>query len=64
MDSLFSTHPSTDNRIAELLEMAREMGLSPVDMGTPMADASQHSPWSKASTASPLPGPQRRGPWS
>jgi heat shock protein HtpX len=26
MDSLFSTHPSTDNRIAALQEMARQMG--------------------------------------
>ncbi|MDX8525197.1 zinc metalloprotease HtpX [Mesorhizobium sp. MSK_1335] len=29
MDSLFSTHPSTDNRIAALQEMAREMPSAP-----------------------------------
>jgi heat shock protein HtpX len=26
MDNLFSTHPSTENRIAALNELAREMG--------------------------------------
>ena len=26
MDNLFSTHPNTENRIAELEEMARESG--------------------------------------
>ena len=26
MDNLFSTHPNTENRIAELEELAREMG--------------------------------------
>jgi heat shock protein HtpX len=26
MDNLFSTHPSTENRVAALRELAREMG--------------------------------------
>ncbi|TIV56319.1 MAG: protease HtpX, partial [Mesorhizobium sp.] len=29
MDNLFSTHPSTENRIAALEQMAREMGGAP-----------------------------------
>jgi len=33
MDNLFSTHPATENRIAALMEMDREMGASSVRMG-------------------------------
>jgi len=31
MDNLFSTHPSTENRIAELDRLSREMGVGGVD---------------------------------
>jgi len=47
MDNLFSTHPDTDNRIAALEGLAREI------QGTP---SSTQGSW----TAAPA---QRRGPW-
>lgn len=51
MDNLFSTHPSTENRIAALQEMAREMG------GAPQASRRQASP-------APLqPEEPPAGPW-
>lgn len=44
MDNLFSTHPSTENRIAALEEIAAEMGqLSASDRGP--ASAPQSGPW-------------------
>ena len=58
MDNLFSTHPNTENRIAALEEIAREMGqaggASPSGMDQP---AGGPGPWS--------PGAQRgrSGPW-
>jgi heat shock protein HtpX len=61
MDSLFSTHPSTDNRIAELLQMAREQGLLRED-GAPTDGGQQGSPWGPPVASTPLPGPSNR-PW-
>jgi heat shock protein HtpX len=53
MDSLFSTHPKPENRIAALLEQARAMGVGEA----PARPQSQGSgPWSGGTT-------QRRGPW-
>jgi heat shock protein HtpX len=50
MDNLFSTHPATENRIAALEELAREMGeRGALDLGA----ASGAGPWAA-----------RRGPWS
>ncbi|HET9904151.1 MAG TPA: zinc metalloprotease HtpX [Xanthobacteraceae bacterium] len=49
MDNLFSTHPATENRIAALLEQAREMGAS---RRTP-SGAMPRGPW----------GGAPRGPW-
>ncbi|MFD2032659.1 zinc metalloprotease HtpX [Ancylobacter dichloromethanicus] len=72
MDSLFSTHPATENRIAALEALARQMGaqggLSP-DAG-PSA-APQGGPWAGASRSQPSSavwgrrrsGGERRGPW-
>ncbi len=68
MDNLFSTHPNTENRIAALMELAREMGMS--DPASRMSDtmnatetnaaqmnrARRAGPWSQA-------GSRRRGPW-
>jgi heat shock protein HtpX len=49
MDNLFSTHPATENRIAALSAIAREMGT-----GTAASDEDAGSgPWSR----------QARGPW-
>lgn len=52
MDNLFSTHPSTENRIAALDELAREMG----GFGGPRrAYASTDNPWGNVGGG--------RGPW-
>ena len=58
MDSLFSTHPSTENRIAELQRLAAEMGAGaapPVRAGQPP----RSGPWSAARGSGAAP----RGPW-
>ncbi|CDX45171.1 Protease HtpX homolog [Mesorhizobium sp. SOD10] len=68
MDNLFSTHPSTENRIAALQEMARAMG------GTAPANRRQASPppvepeelpagpWGKRPEPAPPPQP-KPNPW-
>jgi heat shock protein HtpX len=71
MDNLFSTHPATENRIAALQAMAREMG------GGREAAPSQSGPWGAAAAPqargereAPKAGPWGRsptgpkGPWS
>jgi len=61
MDNLFSTHPSTENRIAALTEMAG--GIDPRHdrrAATPRpaaAEATGPGPWSRAGAG------RRRGPW-
>jgi heat shock protein HtpX len=45
MDNLFSTHPSTENRIAALEELSREMGLSGFDGAAPARDKKSQGPW-------------------
>jgi heat shock protein HtpX len=63
MDSLFSTHPATENRIAALETMAGEMT-------TPSARRPQDRPARPATTSVPRTGPWGRdgstpkGPWS
>jgi heat shock protein HtpX len=51
MDNLFSTHPNTDNRIAELEKLAAELGASPSP-----APSTSGGPWRGPSNAP-------RGPW-
>jgi heat shock protein HtpX len=56
MDNLFSTHPSTENRIAALAQLAREMGTSGFGGGWDNRETSVPrvgSPW----------GEPTRGPW-
>jgi heat shock protein HtpX len=53
MDNLFSTHPNTDNRIAELEKLAAEMGVS---ASAPPAGGASARPWGAATG-------QPRGPW-
>ncbi|HVG52266.1 MAG TPA: zinc metalloprotease HtpX [Xanthobacteraceae bacterium] len=56
MDNLFSTHPATENRIAALMEQAREMGsggYAPAPQRRGSVPAS--GPWSG--------GGKRNGPW-
>ena len=52
MDNLFSTHPSTENRIAELRKQAAEMGIS--------QGRTQQRQWGPPTTGRP----DRSGPWS
>ncbi len=64
VDNMFSTHPNTENRIAELVKLANEMGIRdssansaggsflPTDMGT--------GPWS---SSRPGRRSSQRGPW-
>ena len=52
MDNLFSTHPNTDNRIAELEKLAAEVGAQPTQLQAPSATG----PWGSAATPP-------RGPW-
>jgi heat shock protein HtpX len=61
IDNLFSTHPSTENRIAELQRLAAELGArgaAPSARPEPSAghNPSRHDPWVRNRTAS-------RGPW-
>ncbi|MBW8908295.1 MAG: zinc metalloprotease HtpX [Mesorhizobium sp.] len=72
MDSLFSTHPSTENRIAALQEMAREMGGAPQASrrlaSAPPIQPEEPSagPWgSGPAEATPLaePEPPKSNPW-
>jgi len=61
VDSFFSTHPNTENRIAELVQMAREMGQSGgVSHAEPEPDVlpSPAGPWGPST-----PKRQQRGPW-
>ncbi len=63
MDNLFSTHPSTENRIAALTEMAQRGGMSETPgmdetleiVPAPERPAARPGPWSNLS--------RRRGPW-
>jgi heat shock protein HtpX len=59
MDNLFSTHPNTENRIAELEKLAAEMGTTPPSAPSHAprgAGPSQQDPWGSAPE-------QPRGPW-
>jgi heat shock protein HtpX len=61
MDNLFSTHPNTNNRIAALQELAREMGESGGGLSAParwaaIADDAPQGPWS-------APQGGDKGPW-
>ncbi|MGX9143187.1 zinc metalloprotease HtpX [Mesorhizobium sp. 128a] len=75
MDSLFSTHPNTDNRIAALQEMAREMAgrtSQPAPRQAPAPEPSeelqtdgQQGPWGKATQPEPPaePAKPKSNPW-
>jgi len=45
MDNLFSTHPSTENRVAALEKLSREMGVGSFGAAAPPGDRNSHGPW-------------------
>ena len=45
MDNLFSTHPSTENRVAALDKLSREMGLGGFGAAAPAEHRKSHGPW-------------------
>ena len=45
MDNLFSTHPSTENRIAALKKLSREMGLGSFGTAAPSGEVRLRGPW-------------------
>jgi heat shock protein HtpX len=47
MDNLFSTHPNTENRIAELEEMARETGQTALPRNDDSLRSDDAGPWSQ-----------------
>jgi heat shock protein HtpX len=61
IDSLFSTHPSTENRVAELQQLAAELGTQgSVAPSVTRQDApSRRGPWGVARGSGAAP----RGPW-
>jgi heat shock protein HtpX len=60
IDSLFSTHPSTENRVAELQRLAAELGSQGgVAPAARPASPPRRGPWGIARGS----GTARRGPW-
>jgi heat shock protein HtpX len=54
MDNLFATHPSTENRIAALMQLAREMGSVRGQVGRPAPTTAPRGPGG---------GSRAQGPW-
>jgi heat shock protein HtpX len=65
MDNLFATHPSTENRIAALMQLAAEMGRSPQPAAPARSAAPAGGAWGGDRRAGgPWGGGSRaRGPW-
>jgi heat shock protein HtpX len=57
VDNLFSTHPSTENRIAALERIAREMGQGGFRSAAPAYPARPSGPWGNTNSRA------ARGPW-
>ena len=62
MDNLFSTHPNTENRIAELEALAQEMRMTDY-RGGPAPSAPARGPSSASGPWSSSPPSGSRGPW-
>ncbi|HEX5997808.1 MAG TPA: zinc metalloprotease HtpX [Hyphomicrobiaceae bacterium] len=68
IDNLFSTHPNTENRIAELEKLAAEVGATPMSASrassyaAPAAGGAASGPWG-APTRGPWGQNRPRGPW-
>lgn len=68
MDNWFSTHPATQNRIAELVALARELGQDPrgaeaTGSSRGPGSGAQQGPWSNPGS-SPGAADERRSPWA
>jgi heat shock protein HtpX len=60
MDNLFSTHPSTENRIAALQHLAAEIGSGAgAQPSAPAYPRRSGGPWGNSAGR----GEQQRGPW-
>ncbi|HVV41500.1 MAG TPA: zinc metalloprotease HtpX [Nitrobacter sp.] len=56
MDNLFATHPSTENRIAALQQLAGQSGgFAPMSTPSAVSGPAPHGPWNRPQA--------RRGPW-
>lgn len=51
IDNLFSTHPSTENRVAALNRLSREIGLGDFSRRHPPASTAPSGPWGKSGEA-------------
>ena len=52
MDNLFSTHPSTENRVAALDRLSHEMGLGGLGPSRPVTSSARSGPWGDGAEAS------------
>jgi heat shock protein HtpX len=59
MDNLFSTHPSTENRIAALRRLAAEIGARGAQPSAPAYPRYTGGPWGNSTG----PSEEQRGPW-
>ncbi|MFN3743348.1 MAG: zinc metalloprotease HtpX [Hyphomicrobiaceae bacterium] len=57
IDNFFSTHPNTENRIAQLEALAREMGITSYRSGPSPAERTAAGPWTGGASFG------GRGPW-
>lgn len=62
VDNLFATHPSTQNRIAALQQLAAELGTQAAPSVGANENYPPQGPWGRASSRDPSNGPSR-GPW-
>jgi heat shock protein HtpX len=66
VDNLFATHPSTQNRIAALQQLASELGAHAAPSVGANENYPPQGPWGRSSSRDPSGGPSRgpsRGPW-
>jgi len=62
VDNLFTTHPSTQNRIAALQRLAAELGAGAAPSVGANENYPPQGPWGRSSSRGPSRGPAR-GPW-
>ena len=62
VDNLFTTHPSTQNRIAALRQLAAELGAQAAPSVGANENYPPRGPWGRSSSHGPSRGPSR-GPW-